>query len=50
MKKMGQVSVGIEGPDDDRTLNDCNFTIGDYLDIAVSSHKRHRTVLLAQDD
>ena len=36
LKKLGTTVAGIRGVDDQKTLRDVGFVIGDYLDIAVS--------------
>ncbi|XP_019872390.1 histone deacetylase complex subunit SAP18 [Aethina tumida] len=35
MREIGSTTTGVKGPDDAKTLGDCRFTIGDYLDIAI---------------
>ncbi len=37
---IGQTVVGIKGPDDTKTLSQCNFVIGDYLDICITPPNR----------
>ena len=34
-RDIGNVRAGKKGPDDNTTLAECKFTIGDYVDIAV---------------
>jgi hypothetical protein len=33
--QIGQVSLSTPGTDDGKSLSECNFAIGDFLDIAV---------------
>jgi hypothetical protein len=38
--QVGQVILGTPGDDDGKTLADCNYVVGDYLDIAVRFVKK----------
>merc|ERR1712106_184935 len=37
MRNIGQVIIGQEGFNDQKTLAQCSFVIGDYLDIAITT-------------
>jgi len=37
MRDIGSTCSGVKGVDDSKTLSDCRFQIGDYLDIAIQS-------------
>ena len=39
MRDIGTTICGQKGPDDSKTLSDCRFQIGDYLDIAIQVPK-----------
>ncbi|GFU06875.1 histone deacetylase complex subunit SAP18 [Nephila pilipes] len=36
MKDVGSTCVGQRGPDDEKTLSQCRFQIGDFFDIAIT--------------
>lgn len=36
MRDIGTTTTGIKGPDDLKTLGQARFTIGDYMDIAIT--------------
>ncbi|XP_066966516.1 histone deacetylase complex subunit SAP18 [Macrobrachium rosenbergii] len=40
MRDLGTIVVGQKGFDDNKTLSQCGFTIGDFLDIAIISPQR----------
>jgi len=35
MREMGTTITGQKGPDDDKTLAQCKFEVGDYIDVAI---------------
>jgi len=39
---IGGTVSGQKGPDDNKTLRECRFTIGDYLDIAITPPRQDR--------
>ncbi|MES1904502.1 MAG: Histone deacetylase complex subunit sap18, partial [Paramarteilia canceri] len=39
MAPMGSTVIGFRGPDDLKSLNDCNFTTGDYISLAIMPKK-----------
>jgi len=40
-RDMGSTVSGERGPDDMKTLRQCRFTIGDYIDIAITPPNRN---------
>nr|CAG4638154.1 EOG090X0HU3 [Chydorus sphaericus] len=40
-REMGSTVSGERGPDDNKTLKQCRFPIGDYIDIAISPPNRN---------
>ncbi|XP_054163056.1 histone deacetylase complex subunit SAP18-like [Oppia nitens] len=44
MRDIGTTCSGVKNPDDIKTLADCRFQIGDYLDIAIQTPTDRRPV------
>ena len=40
MRHIGTTTAGVKGTDDNKTLSQCRFTIGDYMDISITSPMR----------
>lgn len=41
VRDIGQTVCGQKGPDDNKTLQQCRFIIGDYMDVKILTPKRN---------